>query len=101
MGTGIGGNRAYQRDHVSGRAGASPYPLLEFIDAIDVDAVKAGIENAVEICVGASEQDLLPPRAPILHAVIALPVQVSRLEPFPPVCQPAALPLIAVLLRLA
>jgi hypothetical protein len=57
---------------------------------------KPRIENAVEICVGASEQDRLPLRAPILHAV-----RVFRLEPFRPVGQPAVLPVIAVVLRLA
>ena len=51
------------------------------INAVEVNAVEPGFDNALEVTILAPEDDLLPAFLPVAHAVVSRPFRVFAAEP--------------------
>src|SRR5262249_25756585 len=82
-------------DELDHRLGAAD--LLEDVDAVEIDAVEAGIDDAV----GVVEDDRLPLRVPDPPRVFAAPALVPRPEPLARAVLRVLRPVPAIVFRLA
>src|SRR3954454_2660875 len=74
--------------------------MFELVDAVKVNAVKSGIHDPAEIGAGATKENRLPFRVPVLDRVIAGPVWVFFPEPLRRFCFPRWAPVMSIILCL-
>jgi hypothetical protein len=78
----------------------SLFKIFKGIYNVQIDTIETSMENAAQIAVFGTTNEVLPLGIPIPHFVVAIPVGVALGEPYGPVMVPLRLPIITVIFRL-